>query len=133
MKNSYLLKSQQFESVSSLPGAERYAHFVKRVADFSLLWGLRGDSGWVSVADDEGKSGIPFWPHPQYAQACAHGEWAGNSPEPIEVHEFVEEWVPSMAADDVSIAVFPTPAMKGVFVAAEFLARDLRNELSRIE
>jgi hypothetical protein len=133
MTGPYPLNPNQFASVSALAGPERYKHFVARVADWQLVWGLKDQDGWVSAADDEGNPGVPVWPHPQYALACASGAWAGNSPAPIEVHEFLERWLPSMAEDGVLVAVFPTITMRGIFVPALQLQQAIEDELSGIE
>jgi hypothetical protein len=92
---------------------------------------LRNASGWVSASDDLGNSGFPVWPHPDYAAACASGEWVNNSPQAVDVHEFVNDWLPDMGAKGVSIIVFPTVTMRGVVVKALDLAQRLRNELSQ--
>ncbi len=41
------------EAVLALPREERYAHFVKRVADTEQVWGLY-NNGWASAATDDG-------------------------------------------------------------------------------
>ncbi len=133
MADSYPLNPKQLASVSALPGPDRYQHFVSRVADWRLVWGLKDENGWVSAADDDGNPGFPVWPHPDYATACASGSWAGNSPTPIEVHEFLEGWLPGMAKDGVAVVVFPTAAMRGVLVPALQLQQVIQDELSSIE
>ena len=133
MPDTYALSAQQFSAVSDLPGPERYKHFVGRVADWQSVWGLRSESGWVAAGDENGKSGFPVWPHPDYALVCAVGEWSGTSPSPIEVHEFVESWLPNLAAQGDLVAVFPTPSMRGVLVPATELQEHIQQELSQIE
>jgi len=133
MPKQYALSLQQFTAVSKLAGTERYSHFVARVADWEGVWGLRNEAGWVSARDNDGNTGFPVWPHPDYAIACATGEWANNSPSPIEVHEFVDEWLPNMAAKGVLVAVFPTSSMSGVMVSALELQASILEELSKIE
>ncbi len=133
MTTSYSLPPKQFAAVSALPGPERYKHFVSRVADWQSVWGLRDADGWVMAGDDSGRSAFPVWPHPDYAAACAAGEWAGNAPAAIEIHDFMDTWLASMAAERGLVAVFPTPAMRGVMVPAQQLAEHLREELARIE
>ena len=97
------------------------------------MWGLRDETGWVAVADSEGHSSFPVWPHPRYAAACADHEWAGNAPAAIDVRELVEQWLPAMASDNVSLAVFPTPGLRGVIVSAAELAAVLRRALAEYE
>jgi hypothetical protein len=41
------------------------------------------------------------------------------------VHELVEQWLPAMASDNVSLAVFPIPGLRGVNVSAAALRQAL--------
>ena len=133
MAKTYTLLSEQFSAVSALAGPVRFKHFISRVTDWETVWGLRNKSGWVVAGDDAGNSGFPVWPHPDYALACATGDWDGNSSAPIDVHDFVENWLPEMDADGVFIAVFPTPEMRGVPINASELQSYLQDELSQYE
>lgn len=133
MSKTYSLSPQEFQAVSALGSKERFAHFVKRVADWESVWALRNEAGWVAAGDNEGNSGFPVWPHPEYAAACTANEWANNSPESIDVRVFVEEWLPHMAADGVSVVVFPTPSLHGVMVSAKELQAALEQELAQYE
>jgi len=63
----------------------------------------------------------------------ADHEWAGNAPAAIDVHEFVEQWLPAKASDNVSLAVFPTPGLRGLIVSAAELAAALRQALAQHE
>lgn len=133
MEKSYPLTRQQFQAVSALPSLQRYRHFIGRVSDWQLVWGLRNEGGWVTASDSNGNSVAPFWPHPDYAIACAVGEWAGNSPASIDVHHFLSRWLPGMEKDGMLAAVFPTPTMQGIVVSPRQLQRDIEEELSCLE
>lgn len=133
MPKTYALSAQQFSEVSALPGPERYKHFVSRISDWQNVRGLRNEAGWAAAGDESGNSGFPVWPHYDYALACAVGEWSDNSPSAIEVHEFVESWLPNMAAKGVHLAVFPTPSLRGVLISASELQGHIQQELSQIE
>ena len=129
---SELPQSQRTALLSS-PGAARFKHFIARAADRERLWGLRDATGWVALADDTGARGFPVWPHPDYAQACATEAWDGSLPAEIDVHEFITEWLPDMTEREVSVAVFPTPSMKGVWTNPAELQRYLNEELGKYE
>lgn len=103
------LSPQEFAAVSKLPGRERYAHFIKQVADAEEVWSLASDTGWVIAGDDDGRESVPVWSHPDYAAACAIGEWAGNTPEVILLDEWIDAWLPGIEGDGRSIAVFLVP------------------------
>src|SRR5688500_17655473 len=110
---TYRLAEREFSAISSLPAEQRYEHFVKRVADWQAVWGLKGARGWVSAGDTTGRECMPFWPHRRYAEALATGEWADSEPTEIALADFTEKWLPGMERDGLLVAVFPTPTMKG--------------------
>jgi hypothetical protein len=45
MSETYGRSEQEFDAVSRLSGRERFAHFLKRVADWETVWGLRDPAG----------------------------------------------------------------------------------------
>lgn len=61
------------------------------------------------AGDDDGRESVPVWSHPDYAAACAIGEWAGNTPEVILLDEWIDAWLPGIEGDGRSIAVFLVP------------------------
>lgn len=133
MSNQKPLTRQQFSAVSALSGPERFLHFVKRIADTESVWGLRDKDGWVGVCDDDGNQGIPFWPHADYAAACAKGEWIGYEAKALSIREFIDAWLPNLDQQGVAVAVFPTLDLSGVFVPALQLKAAIENELKLYE
>lgn len=133
MDTPYALTPQQHDAVASLDGPLRYEHFIKRVADTQLVYGLRTGDGWVSACGDDGAEALPLWPHPDYAMACATGEWEGSTPAEIDVYDFADDWLPAMAERGIGAVVFPTAAMRGVPVDSLQLAADLKAELARYD
>ena len=127
------LNAQEMTGVLEADGPTRYAHFVKQVADWQQVWGLRASDGWVSVSDESGVPAFPVWPHADYARLLATDDWASASPTAIDVHDWVEEWLPNLSADGSLVAVFPTPLGKGVVVTPERLRDDIAHELSALE
>jgi hypothetical protein len=111
------VSQEEMAGVLSTDGPTRYHHFVKQVADWQLVWGLRGEDGWVSMGASTEEPAFPVWPHEAYAKLSAVDEWTNAQPTLIEVQ----------------IAVFPTPAGKSVLVDPERLRSDIEMELSRVE
>lgn len=129
----YKINEQQIRAVSALGGSERYAHFVQRVADWQELWSLKADDGFVGFGDDEGNSGVPFWPHPAYAEKHASGDWSNCKPARIELADFLGNWLGGMERDGVKAIIFPTPDMKGVVVEPARLRSDLAQAIEQYE
>lgn len=130
---TYKVHDQEFDSVTRLPARERYGYFIKRVADGEELWGLRDDEGWASVADESGQPCFPVWPHPRFAEALATGEWSTYRATPIPLGSWLEDWLPGLQEDGAQIAVFPTPAARGVVVSCDELRAHLEHELELYE
>jgi len=127
------LQEQEISAVLKTDAPTRYAHFVSQVADWEAVWGLRGPDGWVSASDKTEPLIFPVWPHEPYARMLAVDLWASATPTPIDVHEWVEKWLPGLARDRMKIAVFPTPEGKMVIVDPLQLRSDIEAELARLE
>ena len=127
------MKNEEFNAVITLPAPKRYSYFVKKVADWEQVWILGAEDNTVIVTDNLGRELIPFWPHPRFAQACAVGPRSGEKASTIEVHLWLEYWVPGMIRDKRLAAIFPTPMGQGVPIAVERLKVDLEEELAKME
>lgn len=123
---------KEIEAVLRLDGPARFAHFVKRVVDEQLAWGLRSD-GWALMVDDAGKRLFPIWPGREYAALCAADDWAEYQPTPIRLDELLADWLSTLNERNVRPAVFPTPTGKGVVVSADEFCQALRRELEKYE
>lgn len=121
---------KQIQAVLALPGAERFKHFVKTVADWEEVWGLY-KNGWTLAATDDGMTVFPLWPAREYAQICAANEWDGCEPRPISLDDFMGELLPKLKLDGVLPCVFFTPTDKGVTLPIDTLLSALEAELRR--
>jgi hypothetical protein len=124
--------SKEVQAVLQLSGEKRYEYFIKRAADASKVWGLWND-GWAMGVTDEGKSTIPVWPAAEYAEACRQGDWSDYKPKSIDLHDFIDDFLPQLARDGVSVSIFDTPSEASVLVNDDELRQDLKEELSKIE
>lgn len=127
------LGEREIAGVLATDGPSRYEHFVKQAADWQLVWGLRAAGGWVSMADGRETAALPVWPHEAYARLLAIDAWADAEPTAIEVHEWIDDYLPELGEAHRQVAVFPTPAAPGVLVDAEQLRTDIEAELDRLE
>ncbi len=122
------VSQRQIESVCALPGAKRYEHFLKLVADWEEVWGLYLE-GWTSAATDDGQLVFPVWPAEAYAALCVGGEWSGYEPKSFSLDDFMDLLLPRLEKEGALIGVFYTPADKGVVRDFERIRRDLNIEL----
>jgi|EndMetStandDraft_4_1072995.scaffolds.fasta_scaffold263919_1 hypothetical protein len=124
------INPKQMEAVLALPGAQRFEHFIKVVADWQEVWGLYQD-GWALAAADDGRTVFPLWPAKEYAQLCAESEWQGHAPRSISLDEFTDVLLPKLKADGVLAGVFYTPSSKGVTPSPDELKAALDAELQK--
>jgi hypothetical protein len=129
---SYKINEMEIKSVLNLRGPARYEYFVKRIADWEEIWGLRKANGWETAADNEGREMLPLWPHERFAQLCATGGWSDSKPAPIELNDLLE-WVPELSQAGRLVAVFPLPDGKGIPVHPRRLEGDILEEQSKFE
>ena len=130
---SWNLTDQEYAAVRTLPASARYEYLVKHVADEGQLWSLKGPGGWVLGADERGRELHPVWPHPRYAQAATLGDWGDAHPEPIEVHEWLDVWTAGMKDTRRRVAVFPADEADEAAIEPDDFARDLQQELDKLE
>ena len=60
MNTPYEISPEHHDAVTALDGPLRYTHFIGRVADTQVLFGLRTSDGWVSACDEDGAEGMPL-------------------------------------------------------------------------
>jgi len=126
------ITSKQFEAILALPGPKRYAHFIKVAADQRRVWGLFSD-GWALAGTNDDQQAFPIWPASEYAVHCSSGIWAGYQPREIDLDTLFENLIPKLKESGTLVAVFPTPASKGVVPDLKQFEVDLREELAKIE
>ena len=124
------LREKEISAVTALSGAERYAYFLKQVADWEEVWGLSEDGQWVLMGGENDKRLVPVWPHEAFASVAATGLWAGAQPKSIALDKWLEKWTPGILRDGYSIVVFPVRDA-GAVVTPEQLHTDLEAEMKK--
>jgi hypothetical protein len=123
---------KEFSAVVAMPAPDRYALFVRRVADWQEVWSLRSSAGYSLMADDDGTELMPIWPHKRFAEACA-AESTNEQAIAIPLEEWLAKWVPGLIKDNRKVGVFPTPSGKGIVVSPAQLQSDLSAECEQYE
>lgn len=120
---------KKLRNVHSLSDKERCDYFVRKVADFELVWGLH-DKAWA-MAKAGVNEAIAFWPEQEFATVCAADEWEGFEPRSIPLSDFISEWLPGMEANRRMCLIFPTPSTHGMSLPPGTLSRLLKEELQQ--
>jgi hypothetical protein len=121
---------KKLAAITGLPAAERYSYFIKTVADSQSAWGLY-DDGWALSATDDGVECFLLWPSMDTAGLSITGDWLKYQTKQIDVSLLIDELIPKLKIDGLSVAVFPTPGDKGVIANMDQLVIDLKEELRR--
>ncbi len=133
METDYRFGTGEIEAVLGRDAETRYAYFIKRVADWEQVWGLRNADGWVLAAKDDGQQVALFWPFEAFAQRAAADQWPGTEPAPIPLEAFMERWLPGLAGDERLVCVLPGVDGRGPVVQPLTLKDDIQDELDRLE
>ena len=116
-------------NVESLSDSDRYDYFVRKVADFNVVWGLF-KVGWAT-SENIKTIAVPFWPEKDFAERCSIENWSGFEPKPIPLDEFLSKWLPGMQSDNRVCQVFPTRESQGFVVTPAVLRSGLIIEASQ--
>ena len=126
---SWDLDEEERRLALALPSQERYSYFVQVLVDEEQAWGLRNDEGWVLGSDPERGDILPLWPHSDFATACARAKWEDAVPAEIPLDDLLEELLPLLAEDRITVAAFPTAEGDSVLVTPDNLGKDLLAEI----
>ncbi|PKR48926.1 DUF2750 domain-containing protein [Thalassospira marina] len=122
------ISQKQINAVIALSGPKRYEHFIKKIADLEVVWGLYLD-GWALAGMGEGIKLFPVWPQEEYALLSAAQAWSGYVPKSFCLKYFVDDLLPELERDEIGVSVFYTPFDAGVVPSFEQLREDIKKEL----
>lgn len=125
------INDQQFENINALPAAERYEHWIKRVADQGDLWSLWDKDSWAMVETASGRKAMPVWSHSRYATAYATGHLANCQPKRILLESWMKEWLHDLGQRGVDVAIFPVLSSPGIVAPPQRVKDDLEYEMSK--
>lgn len=106
------MRNSKIDNVINLTASERYDYFIRKVADFEEVWGLKDAEGWALMGSEE-QVLFPIWSEKEFAELC---KWDNYQPTPIPLDDFMEKLLPKLEKDSVMLAVFPLTQGKVLFV-----------------
>lgn len=127
---SYTLTDTERNAALSLNADYRYDHFITKLVEHGELYVLTDEHG-VMMLTTEDEDCIPVWPHPEYAEVWASGEWADCKPQAITLKVWMDRWISGMEEDEVCVAVFPTVDQEGIVVEPGEVADAIEKKLAK--
>jgi hypothetical protein len=126
----WLLEEGEEAELFALPADGRAIQFFQLLADWEEAWGLKDAEGWVV---DKESDALPLWPHSALAEACAAKRWPDATPEAIPLDDLLIDLLPLLAADNLRVAVFPSPGDPGLLLSPVETSERLERELQITE
>jgi hypothetical protein len=115
------LRNEEIDAVSSLSREARLDHFIKRVLDHGLVWGLQSD-GWVVAGNSSGLEIFQVWPFEEYARRCCTGPWQDCVPASMPLDTFIDTFLANLQEQGAAVGVFYTPTDNGLLLPPQHLA-----------
>jgi hypothetical protein len=101
--------------------------FIQQILARGEVWVLGDDEGCAQCDSslEDGSTVLLFWHSASAARACATDDWADFDPQKIELEEFLEDWLPGMIEDGVSVGLDWTPDLEGEEIDPELVLEAL--------
>ncbi|NIR62109.1 MAG: DUF2750 domain-containing protein [Gammaproteobacteria bacterium] len=127
---SWHLDEEEFEAVQLMGAEERYRYFIEQLVESQEAWGLwSNEGGWWHTRDGEGNAALALWPHSRYADAFAKSMETDPTPKLIPLATLLDTFVPRLAKDGMTLAVFPVADGEGHAITPEEFREQLQSQL----
>ena len=127
------MNNMKLLNIQSLDPIKRLEYFIRKIADYELIWGSYGDNGWLLLSDENGRKIVPFWPEKEFVNAYNVNHKYEYIPKKIDLYYFLDKWINGLTKDKIDIVVFPVMEKKSLIVTPLELKVLLGNELEQYE
>ena len=124
---------KEIETVSNLETFKRYNYFIKKIADFEILYSLKSLEGNFAISETDNEYMFPVWSHEEFAKLNLNKEWGNFEICEISLEELEKEIFPFILENNYLINVFPINNKTGFVVNLEEFKRDLSIELENYQ
>ncbi|KHT40385.1 DUF2750 domain-containing protein [Vibrio sinaloensis] len=107
------LSQDQIATVNKMRAEERFSYCIKEIAKHRKVWILIDEHGCVML-NTEDEDCVPVWPHEEFANQWATGEWEHCKAESISTAKWFSRWTYGLEDDELAVAVFPNNEEEGV-------------------
>jgi hypothetical protein len=112
---------------------ENHHRFVRRVAEFERVWGLRrDDQSWAfcDSNDNPETAVLLFWSDEGYARRAMRHDFGDHVVDSLTLFDFLYRWLPGMATDRVRAGVNWTADLVGAELDPANLEQELLDAMS---
>lgn len=129
-----MLSSQEntvgsYSNWSPVSAHTRFDNFVSLSLAAGQFWLIGDESGFVQLALDEGAC-LPVWSSEEQAQDWCQDEWQSCQPQMINVKQWLDVWLPSMAQQGAMVSVDPQADADAYVLEADDLRLSLLQKMA---
>jgi hypothetical protein len=112
--------------------SENFDRFIVEALELGCVWGLQGKDGWAlcSSSEHDDVDVIPFWSQEQFAALHCVDDWADYQVVPLDLEEFLEDWLPGMHDDVLLVGVNWNGELEGEEIEPLDLLEEFESDLT---
>lgn len=110
---------------------ENCARFLPESAAQGCVWALEGDEGFALCESEKYPQTevMPFWSQREFAEQQVDGEWQDYRVVPVDLEEFMDDWLTGMHDDVILVGINWNAELEGVEMEPLDLLEQLEQEL----
>lgn len=109
------LEQSRINEISSWGQDKRFTYLLKQMIEQQQVWILTDEHGAVMLTTED-EDCIPVWPHQEFAEQWATGDWEGFEAKAISLKDWQGKWTRGLEDDELAVVVFPLPDEDGILL-----------------
>ncbi len=122
---------ERVKEIQSWNQDKRMKYLLMQMLEQKQVWILTDEHGAVMLTTEDADC-IPVWPHQEFAEQWATGDWAGFEAKAISLKDWRNKWTRGLEDDELEVVVFPMPDEDGILVSPEELAYELEQQERKV-
>ncbi|MBN8430443.1 DUF2750 domain-containing protein [Microbulbifer salipaludis] len=110
---------------------ENCARFLPEAVEQGCVWALEGEEGFA-LCESERRADtdvMPFWSQREFAEAHIADDWSEYQVVPVDLEEFMDDWLEGMHEDVLLVGINWNADMEGEEIEPLDLLEQLEQEL----
>ncbi|MEM6316119.1 MAG: DUF2750 domain-containing protein [Bacteroidota bacterium] len=125
------MSKKELLHVSNLSAKKRYDYFIKKVADYEVLYSLKLPDGNWAIGEAENNNFFMLWPNKEATQQFIDEQWTECVPFEIPYSNFIDELINYIEKEKFLLNIFSVKQKTGFVVSTNELIRDMNLELEK--